>query len=265
MKNSIIASLKDRGIEVITKSAYKNGVEIEGITLSDSRISPIIYFEDIEEMLTEHSFEEVVGWLEGIFKMKATPNFSLDILTDREKFLSHLFVGIQRASEQELVKRPCEEMNGDTELYLYARCSNSEDGFFSCKINHSILSQIDCTEEEAWERATENSCEESTLKSMSELLFGFSDEDDMLFVLSNNSGVNGASSIVNRALLKDFATKKGTSELIILPSSVDELIVIPSNMADYDNDTLEHIVKGANEEAVEPRKRLAERAYFLAV
>lgn len=268
MKNKIIESLKVRGLDITTKKVYKNGVELEGITIQPNGVNsicPIIYFDDIAQMLMDKSYGEVIDELENILVSTEAPKFSLKFLDDRECFLSHIYVGMQRASEQDIVKRPCEEMDRETELYLYIRDDTDNDGgFFSCKVNKPLLDRVDCSEEDAWASAIHNTCEESTLIGMSQMLFGEESDDEYIYILTNKLCVNGASSIINRGLLERFAKEKGVDRLIVIPSSTDELLIIPT-ADESDEENLADIVKSVNEEAVEPRKRLAERPYTIAV
>ena len=270
MKNIIIENLRNRGIEnIVVKSVFKNSVEVEGLTLAhDSNgIAPIIYLNDIKKMIEDCGFEAVIDNLEEIFKNKRVPQFNLDMLSDKDEFLKHLFIGVQRNSEQiDLIKSPCEELEGDAELYLYLRGENdAEEGFYTCKINKELLKLIDCNEDEAWSFAIENTCKDARITSMSEMLFGVEMDDDNLYVLTNRSGLCGASSLIHRELLSEFAASKGTSHLIIIPSSVDEVLLIPGNSCRMNEDELASMIRHDNVDAVEPHKVLGERAYTLWV
>ena len=56
-------------------------------------------------------------------------------------------------------------------------------------------------------------------------------EDQQMYVISNDKGINGAVSMLYEDGLHDLAEKLG-SDLFILPSSVHEVIAISANMGD---------------------------------
>lgn len=81
-----------------------------------------------------------------------------------------------------------------------------------------------------------------------------------LFVLSNDTGVNGASCILYDSVLKNFA-KVQESNLFILPSSVHEVMLVPED-SETDPEFLENLVREANQSSVGLIDLLSDHIYY---
>lgn len=84
------------------------------------------------------------------------------------------------------------------------------------------------------------------------------DIDDIIFVLTNESKLNGAAEILNDNTRQEIAEKIG--DYYVLPSSVHETIVIPKD-AGIGLEELEHMVKGVNYTQVALEERLSDNVY----
>jgi len=81
-----------------------------------------------------------------------------------------------------------------------------------------------------------------------------------MYVLSNSSGINGAGCLLYEGIIKDFASCSG-SDLIILPSSIHEVLIIPYSK-DISFDELAETVFSINQEEVPEEDRLSNHIYF---
>lgn len=94
---------------------------------------------------------------------------------------------------------------------------------------------------------------------MSELL-GLDHQDDMkMYVLTNSEQHFGSGLIVHDKVLRHILDTVG-EDIYILPSSVHELIVIPSSIVD-DESCLPRMVHEINQNEVEPKDRLSDDVY----
>lgn len=94
---------------------------------------------------------------------------------------------------------------------------------------------------------------------MSELL-GLEHQDDMkMYVLTNAEQHLGSGLIVHDKILRHILDTIG-EDIYILPSSVHELIVIPSSVVDDEN-YLTKMVHEINQKEVEPKDRLSDDVY----
>lgn len=85
------------------------------------------------------------------------------------------------------------------------------------------------------------------------------DDDGPLYVLSNTQRFFGASCLLYKNKLKEFAELKN-SDLYILPSSIHEVIIIPKRLSP-DYESLCRMVKEINETEVDACDRLSDRVY----
>lgn len=89
-----------------------------------------------------------------------------------------------------------------------------------------------------------------------------SEEEEIMFVITNKSGFRGASAILNKTALKEFADKRGVKRVFILPSSIHECILVPDN-GDFTLEELSHMVADVNATEVAPQEQLPNNAYIV--
>ncbi len=83
-----------------------------------------------------------------------------------------------------------------------------------------------------------------------------------MYVFTNEQRYLGASVILYKDILKNFAKQIGDN-LAILPSSTHELIVVPAGVAGYTGiNHLKEMVKEVNATQVEPEEYLSDNVYF---
>lgn len=85
-------------------------------------------------------------------------------------------------------------------------------------------------------------------------------EEDSMYVLTNTKGINGASCILYKEVLKDFATKLN-SDIFLLPSSIHEVIIVKDNGCISVNDLIE-VVMDVNKNVVEEEDLLSNKIYY---
>ena len=68
--------------------------------------------------------------------------------------------------------------------------------------------------------------------------------------------------ILDRRALKTFAKEHGVDELVVLPSSVHEMLIL-TYQGDMNLDDLSDIVKEVNAVQVKPEERLTDRVYLI--
>jgi hypothetical protein len=88
-------------------------------------------------------------------------------------------------------------------------------------------------------------------------------DPDPIYILSNESGVYGACAILNTQVMEDTYEKVGCRNFFILPSSIDELIIVPKrDYPDYDAQMLQFIVMQTNINCVDREDQLTDSVYF---
>lgn len=84
-----------------------------------------------------------------------------------------------------------------------------------------------------------------------------------MYVLTNDIGINGAACLLYNNVLMEFATKLG-QDLVILPSSIHELLLLPKEDEMCMKDFVE-MVYDINENQVQPEDRLCNQVYLYSL
>lgn len=117
----------------------------------------------------------------------------------------------------------------------------------------------------AWEIAaanTESDAEIRTLvEAMDEMEPGEEHMDSGIYIMTTKDKYYGAAAISNKKLLREFAEKYHTDKIVMIPSSVHEVLLLP-DATDYDLDELSNLVQDVNDSNVEPEERLSNHAYY---
>ena len=188
---------------------------------------------------------------------------------DPKWILEHITIALQRTSDEDLVKRPC-DLDG-IEQYLILRGEQDGAGY-SVKVVPVLLSNAGIEENYAWDRALENLSAETQITSLGKVLSDLMDtpydssmDTDVRFhVITNTQKFKGAAAIMNRKALKAFTQKYRTNMLFVLPSSIHEMMIAPYDSSLNLNE-LSAMVKEINETQVAPEERLTDRAYIITL
>lgn len=255
----------------IPTDVTKNGdVHLQGISVRNNRpIAPIIYTKDIIERSS--SIDEAVEIISNIIEQHQAPDIDINMLQDRDFILKRIRIGVQKESDEELVKRAVEDFNG-MEAYLYFIEHGNNHDMWSVKVRPELLKAANIDEEEAWQIAKEHTFAATTLQSMTEVLAEMMGEafDPCLaemtpcemYVLSNKEKFRGAAGILNHDLLQSFASEHDAKALCLLPSSQSEVILVPLKV-EYNIDDFTAMVQEVNATQVAPEDILVDRAYVI--
>lgn len=269
----IIAQLQERGYNAIAHDVVKNSVTRHGISIRESNISPVIYVDSLIQANPSIELDDLVNQIINIYESNKSVDFDVDLLTSREFILQNIYIGLQRSSSEELTKRDCDDFAG-IEQYLYVRGKSEQHGSWNMKIHAGILKKADISEKEAWAVAETNTFSNTVIQSMASIMnemLGFDDEDEIadddsfpMYVISNRDKHLGAVQVLDKKAITEFARKHNASKLIILPSSLHEMIlVIPTDNEELDLSQFENMVAEVNATQVAPEERLTNKAYIL--
>ena len=270
-REMIINELTNRGYNAVAQDSTKNGVILEGIVIrtEGSAIAPVIYTKELISKAEAEgkSLDDVVLRVIDTYEAHKDTTFDITQLTDRDFVLSHIRIGLQKESSEELIKG-ASELEG-IESYLYICGDMGEDGY-SIKVSKEYLVKSDVTEAEAWEQAKKNTFADTKIESMAKVLSKMMgipyteelEEATPFYVISNTKNIKGASAICDRKHLSEFTEKHHTKKLLVLPSSVHEMIIVPYT-DDMDIDMFSDMVSQVNASEVAPEERLTDRAYIL--
>ena len=267
-RTQIIIALEKKGYQAKEHDVVKNGVVFKGITLNTgNRINPVIYPDRIidDTDTADEAADKVIAMSEA-YKNKS---ISADILTDRDWIMEHLSIALQRTSDEDLVKKPT-DLEG-IEQYLIIIYTGSEESY-SINVTPALLSTAGIPESEAWTiamihlvAATEITGLQHMLTCMLYQTFGDGTDDPFhIHVITTSHRTKGASAILCRVELKAFAEKYGTDRLLVLPSSIHEMLILPYD-GTQDIDEFSAMVKEINASQVSPEERLTDQAYIITV
>ncbi|WP_044913693.1 DUF5688 family protein [Butyrivibrio sp. WCE2006] len=271
-KDMIITELNNRGFMVDVKDVTKNGIKKTAFCIVNEsekhNAIPTFYIDRVIERASAMSFslDEVIDDILETHK-KSLANFNIGCMRDKEFILSHLSIGLQKESSEQMIKKKC-EFEG-LEEYLFVKVTfNGIDG--TIKLKDAMLEIADISIDEAWNRAEKNLHDDTVIEPLANYFGSMLGTDDFpglenyMFILTNKSKVRGASSVLDKKALKRLGESKNVSRFVYLPSSIHESILVPAD-GNVDLDFFKDMVKEVNRSAVNEEDRLIDNAYFLNV
>ena len=257
-RKDIVKELEGMGYDAEEITVTKNRVRMDGIRIIDGSIAPIIYTDGILKQADRDGMtaDEAACMVIRIMDQNAKPDINLDTLKDPDFIKSHVYIGMQRATDEDIVKKPW-SVDDCIEMYLYIELTKGA----TAKVKAGM---IDIDLDELWEAAADNTFDQTDIFNFAEYI-GLSD-DCPLWVCGNKSRNKGASAILDRRALRIFGERHGCERVYALPSSVHEWIILPDDkMAGIDIEALTEMVMMVNGSEVDPVEQLGDRAYLLAV
>lgn len=258
-----------------------NGVVLRGITLmqDDSNISPTIYLNPYYDAYENGDttlgtvIDEVIDTYE---RNKSNRSIDMKFFLNYETVRSRIiFKLINTEKNRELLRDvPYIPFH---DLSIVFQCLVSEERFGNASILiHNVHLQLwKVNARELYECALENTpllqgyelADMNTVLEEMKALGGIDDEEieDMqqevpMYVLSNKSRINGASCILYKDILKDFAMVVD-KDLYVLPSSIHEVILLPSD-GTQESEQLKEMVREINQSQVEKEEVLSDSVYY---
>ncbi len=154
-------------------------------------------------------------------------------------------------------------------------CNETEEGISSITINSKVFEQWDCSLQELHDIAlfnTENMFPVQ-IESMNDIIHEMTGADlsildnggqsPSMYVMTNTRGINGASTLVypNSVAAINKRITGNIDKVLILPSSVHELILVPVAGKEFDCNQLKSMVKEINTTQVMSHEILSNEVY----
>lgn len=235
-----------RGIQAEQVEIVKNGVQCIGFRIiTGSNISPIVYYSQSDNL------ETFMAKLDDAL----CNSFDVDVsdLGNKEYVLENLYFSMQRSSSDDrIIKKRILNLEG----YLRVRITMSNSGEAgSIKVTTGFLKTVGITEEEAWERAISNMRYAFEFKSLAETIGVQDSEYDTPFrVVTTKTRLNGSSALMYPDVFRDYCLENNMEAIVILPSSTQEVLILPDNDITYAD--FAKIVRDINNNEVEPALQL---------
>lgn len=278
--------VQNEGLKVVpTEMQKNNGIVQNGLCFyrAEEKVAPIFwlnkFYERYEkgELLKEHILERIIRE----YKSLPTPNFpDIEECLSSPEFLSQISIHLVNGPKNQ-------KMIEDRNLVFYAVENTNLVALFYAKIylEDDTLGEVAITErimeeylpnvkdaEELYRLVTEQvQLEELRFESslsVMERLFRekkidvppFPMVEDFMYILSNKQMTFGAGSILAKAVKKVFLEKFPSGRVVVLPSSVHELIVLDSAIWG-DLKKLRDTVRQVNASEVSQEDFLADEVY----
>lgn len=276
-----VESRYDSNVSVTLNHVMKNnGTELDGITImeKDKNIAPTIYINSFYDRYREGvSLKAVVSEIIRIYNQnKNSININADYFENYEnvrKTIVYKLVNYQK--NKKLLEDVPYKRALDLAVVFYCLIEQRKGVSATALIHNEHLRIWNVTEDEIYNDALKNTpvLLAGSIVPMSKILSEIAgtapvdnDEkvceytgEDILYVLTNSSRVNGAACILYDNLLKKFANDVH-SDLYILPSSVHEVIIVPKKNA-FDKSELADMVREVNEQGVSQDEILSDNVY----
>lgn len=251
IKDGVLSNLRendptlDGSIQQVTKI---NNIIYHGLSLrSDSnRVAPMIYLDEYFSRYSDNdlSIEDIVNRVTEVYKRNISGAQDIDVsnITDYETMKTQIVPAIcNYEKSSEYLKAVPHEQFCDLAIY-YRILIDINDGEGSILVSTQLIDTWGISNDELKEQAWKNLHEinppffSTMFDVLKEMMPGFETSDfgtaidNGMHILSNKSRINGAVYIADAKVLGDIADKLNT-DIILLPSSRHELIVLPYEMA----------------------------------
>ena len=255
-----------------------NGCEMDGLVIMEKGkdIAPTIYLDSFYELYTNgENIKNIIRQIEVIYEQnKNNVTFDVNILkhfdTIKDKIVYKV---VNYRSNEKLLEQVPHKRILDLAVVFYCLLDNEYGRSATALIYNNNLKNWNVTIDDVYKAALKNTPDllHSKIRSMA-ALFGKcgvnvdGEEVDLkdyvpsdMYVLTNESKLNGAACILYENVLYDFAQKLG-ADLYILPSSVHEVILLPK-LSMFEKDELVNMVKEVNTEGVAADEVLSDHVY----
>lgn len=218
--------------------------------------------------------------------LDAPEQFDPKSITEYENAKKKLFIRVSSAEKnEEMLQNVPHQMREDLAITYHLAIRIDDMGVGSTTITNDILKRYGISEEQLHADAMENSpnimplhidvigsiiekmlgidfedaVSDSTEKSIEEIISEGMQVEPPMFGVTNESTVNGASTIFYPGVMEQIGNGV-QGDFFIIPSSVHETIVIPDK-GDLDCQKLQALLQTINKEKVAPEERLSDHVY----
>lgn len=245
------------------------------IHIPGSGSAPVIYLQPLYKSYKNGSSIDKISQL-IVARLKKEIPLSQELIQNiqtfdmaRDKIVFRL---ISRKDNEELLKEVPWVPFLDLAVIFYLHLGIREDKQITSVIHNNQAKFWNLSPKDLYALAQKNTPRiyPGTFSRLEHLLFGWDEEENRLkpcetpipplYILTNQTGINGASCILYDNIIKDFADRIG-SDLIILPSSIHEVLLLPdSHTEEYEG--VRQIVQSVNAEDVPKEDVLSDEIYL---
>lgn len=263
------------GIDVQEVVKNNNNVLTGLVFKNESDVAPIIYVDKAyAQFEAGKSLDDIASEIISTYKesMYHGPSDSSDFL-NYDKIKDKLYVcALNEETNREMLKEIPHQKVADVALIARIEVSSDSEGIGTVKVNDQLLEAYGISEDELFEQAWSNMKEihpvvcKDMVDIFKELNPGLpedimGDHRGEMYVVQTANQMHGASYGFDKETLNNICEKIESPNVYILPSSINEVIIVPEEKVD-DPDQLVSIVAHVNDESVPPEDVLSNSAYF---
>ena len=266
-----------------------NDCVLDGLTIrtEESNISPTVYLNPYFEQIQDGAeMDDVLGQIAATYQAHyIDQDMDVSAVTDFDNVKDKIVCKLinEEANRQFLEDKPYTKVEDLAVVYQILMDKNAE-GTATITITDNLMDRYGIILEDLHEQALLNMdvLQSYSFKGMSETIIEMMagdiardndmdisearemasqmipDVPDTMFVLTNDTKVNGAAAILNDDTRQEIADKVG--DFYVLPSSVHETLIIPKD-AGMELRDLEQMVQEVNQTQVAPQERLSDHVY----
>ena len=227
-----------------------------------------IYWDSIFEICArDSSIEKMADCICEMSKEAMKTKINQTLLLDWEKVKSMIYKKVinYKRNQDRLSAIPHQRYLDLAEVF-YARIPLSDRRWGTCEVTHELLQTWEISKQELAEQAERNMREEHyQMLPLEQVLrsLGMSVCEGLehhFYVIKNQRNEFSANVISNPKQMKEFMDQIG-GDSYLLPSSVEELLVIPVKEGS-DTAMLKTMIKEVNQECVSPNEFLSDQLYY---
>ena len=254
----------------VSEVKKNNGAVLHGVIIKNGEICPCIYIDDlVDGEMTFDSVMEVANKVVEIWESIDMTDINVNDFFDYENIKDNLKLRLinKEKNKESLGELPHKDFLDLAIIVVVEK--RLDTGIQSLKVDYNLLEKWDKSFDEVAQVASLNTYKEANFKSIFEMMMHDDTvrhpvtseiPDDMMYVLTNGNANFGASQIYNLFLMVSIAEKL-ESDLIVIPSSIHEVLVVK---ADLDVDSVSDFVKEVNADSVDEQDVLSDHAYYFS-
>lgn len=266
-----------------------NDCVLDGLTIrtEESNISPTVYLNPYFERIQDGAeMDDVLGQIVATYQAHYIDHdMDVSAVTDFDNVKDKIVCKLinEESNRQFLEDKPYTKVEDLAVVYQILMGKNAE-GTATITITDNLMDRYGIILEDLHEQALLNMdvLQPYSFKGMSETIIEMMagdiardndmdisearemasqmipDVPDTMFVLTNDTKVNGSAAILNDDTRQEIADKVG--DFYVLPSSIHETLIIPKD-AGMELRDLEQMVQEVNQTQVAPQERLSDHVY----
>nr|WP_323163564.1 DUF5688 family protein [Variimorphobacter saccharofermentans] len=266
-----------------------NDCVLDGLMVrtEESNIAPTIYLNPYFEQIQDGAeLDDVLAQIASVYQSHYIDHdIDVSAVTDFDKIKEKIVCKLinEEANQQFLQDKPYSKLEDLAVVYQILMDKTGE-GTATITITDNLMDGYGITLEELHDQALQNmdTLQPHSFKGMNETVaemiavdiardqnIGMDEAKEMamqmmpdipdtMFVLTNDTKVNGAAAILNDDIRQEIAEKVG--DFYMLPSSIHETLIIPKD-AGMEFKELEQMVQEVNQTQVAPGERLSDHVY----